>query len=176
MLLSVSCIGISGVLKAFVTNKIIFGFLRILHGIGGQGCALVSYVISAESSLPKYKVSLMFIPGIGFQIGELMYAIEAYFLRDWVPLQLASHIPILFMILFYFVVPESCRWLISQGRISEVKQILMKRAQVNHSEEIPEHIFERNEANSVIGSRLSFGQSFLAISKCSSRYLLKNIL
>merc|ERR1711860_3248 len=99
--------------------------------MGGHGCAMVSYVASVENSLPQYKVLLMFIPGMGFQVGEFIYAIAAYFIRDWIPLQLATCIPIVVMVLLYFVVPESCRWLISEGRIEEAKKILNKRAKIN---------------------------------------------
>ena len=167
MILSIACISICGVLKVFTTNKIIFAFLRIMHGIGGKGCALIAYVTSAESSLSQHKVLLMFIAGIGFQIGEFLYAIEAYFMRDLITLQLAIHIPMLFLILLYFVVPESCRWLIFQGRTEEARKILNKRAKINKFDgPIPHHIFDNDEESKTNGSnRLTFAQSLLAICK-----------
>ena len=167
MILSISCISICGVLKVFTTNKIIFAFLRIMHGIGGKGCALIAYVTSAESSLSQYKVLLMFIAGIGFQIGEFLYAVEAYFVRDWITLQLVIHVPMLFLILLYFVVPESCRWLISQGRTEEARHILNKRAKINQFDgPIPDHIFDSDEEHkSNESKRLTFTQSLMAICK-----------
>ena len=42
---------------------------------------MVNYVMAAETTLPNYKVLIMFIAGIGFQFGEVIFAIEAYFLR-----------------------------------------------------------------------------------------------
>ena len=169
MMLSIACIGFSGVIKVFTTNKIVFAILRVFHGIGGKGCALVAYVASAECSLPRYKVLLMFIAGMGFQLGEFLYAVEAYFLRDWITLQLAVHIPILFLIFLYFVVPESGRWLISQGKSEEAKKILIRRAKINNFGPIPDHIFESDDESKTVANknRLTFWQTLLAISKSS---------
>ena len=166
LVLAISCLGVSGVLIAFTTNKIIFVLLRILHGMGGNGSALVAFVLAAENGLPQHKVFLMFVPGMGFQVGEFTYAIAAYFIRDWIPLQLATCIPILAMVLLYFVVPESCRWLISQGRTEEAKKILKKRAKVNNfAEPIPDHVFQSDDDEKLATSnnRLTFGQSLIAI-------------
>ena len=165
LVLAISCLGISGVLIAFNTNKIIFVFLRILIGMGGNGSALVAFVSSAESGLPQHKVFLMFVPGMGFQVGEFIYAIAAYFIRDWIPLQLATCIPIVVMVLLYFVVPESCRWLISQGRTEEAKKILNNRAKINNfAGPIPDHIFQSDDEQSTkTNDRLTFGQSLGAI-------------
>ena len=163
MILAIFCVGISGVLKTITSNRIVFAFLRILHGMGGHGCAMVSYVASAESSLPQYKVLLMFIPGMGFQVGEFIYAIAAYFIRDWIPLQLATCVPILLLVLLYFVVPESCRWLISQGKIEEAKKILSKRAEVNNfAGPIPDHIYQ-SDAIPFVANQLTFGESLVAV-------------
>ena len=165
LVLAIFCLGISGVLKTIATNQIFFAFLRILHGMGGHGCMMVAFVTSAERSLPQYKVLLMFIPGIAFQIGEFIYAIVAYFIRDWIPLQLATCVPILFLVLLYFVVPESCRWLISQGRTEEAKKILNKRAKVNNfAGPIPDNVFKSDDVQMPIAtSKLTFGQSLVAI-------------
>ena len=35
---------------------------------------MVLYVMAAESTLPNYKVFIMFIGGIGFQFGEVCFA------------------------------------------------------------------------------------------------------
>ena len=167
LVLSIFLLGISGILKVFTTNKIVFAILRVLHGIGGHGSIIVAFVLSAEIILPEQKVLFIFITGTGFQVGELIYAIAAYFLRDWKTLQLATCIPILCLILLYFVVPESSRWLISRGRTEEAKQILRKRAKFNNVGPIPEHVFQGDLGQKVNGTsiRLSFGQSLIAISR-----------
>jgi hypothetical protein len=48
---------------------------------------MVTYVTVAESTLPMYTVAACTLVGSGFAMGELVLGIEAYFLRDWVNLQ-----------------------------------------------------------------------------------------
>ena len=53
MILSIFLVGGSGVLMAFVKNRVIFGILRITCGMGGMGCYMVPAVIAAEQTLPR---------------------------------------------------------------------------------------------------------------------------
>ena len=53
----------------------------------------------------------------GFIFGEMVLALEAYFLRDWVTLQLVAYSPMLILLGLYFVLPESTRWLIARGTV-----------------------------------------------------------
>ena len=85
---SIFITSVSAILTIIIRDKISLAILRVIYGIGTKGCIMVLYVMAAESSLPNYKVFIMFIGGIGFQFGEVCFAIEAYFLRsstmDWV--------------------------------------------------------------------------------------------
>ena len=38
---------------AFVQNRILFAFLRILCGMGGMGCSIVPAVLAAEQIIPR---------------------------------------------------------------------------------------------------------------------------
>ena len=42
----------------------------------------------------------------------------------------------------YFLVPESTRWLLAKGRISEAKKGLLQRAKINKCAPIPEELLE----------------------------------
>ena len=79
--LSIFLSSVSAILTVFSKDKISLAILRIIYGIGTKGCVMVNYVMAAETTLPNYKVMIMFIAGIGFQFGEVVFAIEAYFLR-----------------------------------------------------------------------------------------------
>lgn len=84
--------------------------------MGTKGCLMIPYVMASESTLPSHKVLVMFFTGIGHQLGELMYALEAYFIRDWSYLQIASYVPICGLIFTWWAIPESSRWLISKAQ------------------------------------------------------------
>ena len=63
IILSILIICGSGIVEAFVSNKIILGILRVIYGMGGQGVILASFVLAAESTLPRYSVVITTIPG-----------------------------------------------------------------------------------------------------------------
>ena len=71
---------------------------------------------------------------IGWNSGSLVMTSLAYWLRSWWKLQILFAVLSLPLMLFYFLVPESPRWLFGKGRSKEAKTILLKIAQVNKTD------------------------------------------
>ena len=71
---------------------------------------------------------------IGWNSGSLVMTSLAYWLRSWWKLQISFAVLSLPLMLFYFLVPESPRWLFGKGRSKEAKTILLKIAQVNKTD------------------------------------------
>ena len=67
----------------------------------------------------------------GWNTGSLVMTSLAFWLRSWWKLQIAFALLSLPLLLFYFLVPESPRWLIGKGRAKEAKLSLLKIAEVN---------------------------------------------
>ena len=57
----------------------------------------------------------------------------AYWLRSWWKLQLAFAIFSLLLVLYYFWIPESPRWLLENGRTKAAKTVLLDIATVNRT-------------------------------------------
>ena len=68
---------------------------------------------------------------LGWNIGSLVMTSLAFLLRSWWKLQISFAVLSLPLLLFYFLVPESPRWLIGKGRAKEAKLNLLKIAEVN---------------------------------------------
>ena len=69
-----------------------------------------------------YSKVFLLIVGIGFIAGELVLALEAYLIRDWITLQLVAYLPMLILMGLYFILPESTRWLIAKGIVMQDKK------------------------------------------------------
>lgn len=68
---------------------------------------------------------------IPFNLGHLTLPVFAYYLRDWKQLQFAISIFSVLLISYYWLVPESPRWLFTKGHIEESAAILEKAAKKN---------------------------------------------
>ena len=56
---------------------------------------------------------------IPFALGELLLGVEAFFVRDWVDLQLLAHGPVLLLTSLAWVCPESVRWLLAKASAAQ---------------------------------------------------------
>ncbi|XP_003516093.1 solute carrier family 22 member 13, partial [Cricetulus griseus] len=61
-----------------------------------------------------------------------------YGVRNWRLFQIIGTAPVFLLFFYFWVLPESPRWLLSQGRIEEAKQLVQKAASVNRRPLSPE--------------------------------------
>lgn len=94
--------------------------------MGGIGCFMVTFVQAVEFIGPKFTMLFGIAIEIPFALGELVLGLEAYLIRDWYTLQLVAHVPLLVLLILWFLVPESPRWLLAKGRTDEAVQIIRK--------------------------------------------------
>ncbi len=131
----------AGTLGAFMPGMHGYGFFRFLTGVGGMALFMVTFVICVEYVGVKYTMLTGIIIEVPFAIGELILALEAYYIRDWFTLQIVAHAPIILLCGLYFLIPESPRWLIAVGRTEEAKEIILKGAKIN-KKTLPASIFD----------------------------------
>jgi MFS family permease len=74
---------------------------------------------------------------IFYTLGLILLSGITYLLRDWRSLALATSVPFLLYYFYWFVLPESPRWLLMRERLEEANTILSQIARVN-KKELPE--------------------------------------
>ena len=72
-----------------------YGVTRILTGMGGIGCFMVSFVLVVEHVGARFTSLIGVAIEIPFAIGQGVLGLEAYFVRDWRALQILAHLPLL---------------------------------------------------------------------------------
>ena len=88
--------------------------------MGGIGSYVVAFVMAVEYCGQKFTMFVGIIIAIPFALGEVLLGLEAYYIRDWVTLQIVSSIPWIVLVpMLWFFLPESPRWLISKERLAE---------------------------------------------------------
>ncbi|KAM9254308.1 solute carrier family 22 member 4 isoform 1-T1 [Dugong dugon] len=132
-------------LQIFSTNWEMFTVLFVIVGMGQISNYVVAFILGTE--ILGKSVRIIF-SALGvctfFAIGYMLLPLFAYFIRDWRMLLLALTVPGVLCVPLWWFIPESPRWLISQGRFKEAEDIIKKAAKMN-SITTPEVIFDSME-------------------------------
>ncbi|XP_019903740.1 solute carrier family 22 member 5 isoform X2 [Esox lucius] len=132
--------------QVFTQSWEMFSVLFFIVGLGQISNYIAAFVLGSEiltGSLRVLYVSLGVC--LFFAFGYMMLPVLAFFLRDWRSLLLAMSVPGLVYIPLWWFIPESPRWLLSQGRVEEAEVILREAARKNRVT-APEVIFEESES------------------------------
>ncbi|XP_059145642.1 organic cation transporter protein-like [Physella acuta] len=130
---------LAAVATAFCPNFVCFGVLRFFTGISDIGLFICAFVLAMELVGRRYRTQCGVVISYFFCLGQLVLGAAAYFIRDWMILELVLSCCSVLLFPLWWMFPESPRWLISKGRITEARVILEKIAQVNQTK-LPEDI------------------------------------
>ncbi|CAB0028581.1 unnamed protein product [Trichogramma brassicae] len=119
---------ISHCILSLVRTFLVFKFIS---AVATGGTMLISFVLLMEIVGPKWRSSLSVLFHLPFLLGFLMNPLVAYLTRTWTGFQMAVSIPPIFLLSYYWIVPESPRWLLAVGRREEATTILTKAAEKN---------------------------------------------
>ncbi|CAB1440295.1 unnamed protein product [Pleuronectes platessa] len=146
VLLSLLQLLLCGVVAAFSPNIYVYIVIRFLGGMSNSGIGANAFVIGGEWS-DSSKFALCTIAAHStFPLGLMIMSGIAYLIRDWRILQLVLFCPLVLVLgLFYWILPESARWLLTQGKKKEAIKEICRAAKVN-GRKVPEDLVDRLEA------------------------------
>ncbi|CAH8461549.1 unnamed protein product [Dicrocoelium dendriticum] len=131
---------ISGIWSSCARDYTSYVLSRFIINLGSTGKANIAGVLLLELTLAQYRSTFraMLSLGIAFMYRALM-ALCAFYIPNWRWLNIAVVSPGLLSILYFFLLPESPRWLFSQKRYKDGMKVLYTAYRVNH--------FKRNKDN-----------------------------
>ncbi|XP_001366071.1 solute carrier family 22 member 4 [Monodelphis domestica] len=119
-------------LQIFSINWEMFTVLFVIVGMGQISNYVVAFILGTEILGKSVRIIFSTLGVcIFFAIGYMLLPLFAYFIRDWRMLLLALTVPGVLCVPLWWVIPESPRWLLSQGRIGEAEVIIQKAAKMN---------------------------------------------
>ncbi|XP_067647894.1 organic cation transporter protein isoform X2 [Eurosta solidaginis] len=137
----------AGVATAFTMNFWQFALMRFFVGFAFDNCFTMMYILVLEYVGPRYRtfVANMSI-AIFFTAAACALPWIAYFIANWKLFAIATSAPLILVVLTPFFIPESARWLVSQGKVDKAISILKRLEKVNRKH-VPTGTFQTFSAS-----------------------------
>ncbi|XP_041824667.1 solute carrier family 22 member 13b [Melanotaenia boesemani] len=145
VLLSLFVLLVFAVGASFSPNIYVYITLKFFCGISISGIIANAFVIGGEWSDSSKFALCTIICHAFYPLGLMILSGVAYLIRNWRTLQLVLFSPLVLVLgIFYWILPESARWLITQGRKKEAIKAVRRAAKVN-KRDVPEELLEKLE-------------------------------
>ncbi|XP_068617437.1 organic cation transporter protein-like [Battus philenor] len=100
--------------------------------LGCGGISIISFVICMEVVSGKWRTYVPVLYQLPFGFGNIVLALLAYWLRDWRKLEFSLATISTTYLTYWFLIPESPRWLLATGKTEKAIKILKKIAKENN--------------------------------------------
>ncbi|CAH2066908.1 unnamed protein product, partial [Iphiclides podalirius] len=125
---------IGSLMTAYAHEYWFWVLARAVVGLTIPAVYQIPFIISLELAGPNYRSFVTVMTCIFYTLGLVLLSGVTYLLRDWRSLALATSVPFFLYYLYWFVLPESPRWLLMRKRFEEANTILKSIARVNGKE------------------------------------------
>ncbi|XP_070567958.1 organic cation transporter protein-like isoform X1 [Ptychodera flava] len=132
---------IFGVIQAFAVNYAMFVVIRFLLSVASYSVYMAGFIIATEYIGPSKRTIAGMVYPMFYSVGYMLLTLYAYFIREWCILQLVITVPNVLFLTYWWIIPESPRWLLSVGRDEEAEIVIRKCAKINKVE-VPAHLFD----------------------------------
>ncbi|KAK7497348.1 hypothetical protein BaRGS_00011392 [Batillaria attramentaria] len=122
---------------AFTQNMHTVNLCRFLMGIARISTFINAMVVGMEIVGPSTRKNIVVLIDLTWCLGEFLLLVFAHFIRNWRWLEIALSVPTVIYLAYWWLIPESPRWLASRGREQEAVKILEKIVHANNTQ-LPE--------------------------------------
>ncbi|KAL7293635.1 hypothetical protein TKK_0012717 [Trichogramma kaykai] len=127
---------------AFCTSFWSFVLSRFIVGTSFDNCFNIIFIIIIEYVGPRYRTLMANMSfGIYFAFASSILPWIAYWVSDWKILSVVSALPLVVAFVTPWIVPESARWYIMNGRVDKAIELLKKFEKVN-KKTVPLEVYE----------------------------------
>ncbi|CAB3221122.1 unnamed protein product [Arctia plantaginis] len=134
--------GIGGIATTFTTGTWDFILCRFIVGLAFDNCFMLVYILVLEFVEPKWRtvIANIFVASTS-AVGSMLLPWLALYIANWRRLLLVTAVPTFIVLYAKWLIPESVRWLLSQGRIKEATSILRRVESINKAK-IPDDMMD----------------------------------
>ncbi|CAD5225528.1 unnamed protein product [Bursaphelenchus okinawaensis] len=125
---------LSNIACSMSRNFYFFLLFRFIAGLGTAGIGTVSYVIQIESVTASFRSMTPLIGTFVWVSGYMAVGVLYLIFDDWRKLYLAMALPGLVTFSFYWLMPESLHWSITNNRTKNVQKYIKSSSRINKRE------------------------------------------
>lgn len=125
---------VTGVAQGLAWDYNSFLAFAFLNAVGTSGVYPLAFILGVEMVGRRKREMSSIILNYFYAVGEALVGLIAWLLHDWQLLQYALSVPPIFLIVYYWFVPESVRWLIARNEREKAGKIIRKAAKVNRKD------------------------------------------
>ncbi|XP_036914725.1 solute carrier family 22 member 2 [Sturnira hondurensis] len=131
LLVTILINAVAGVLLAVSPTYAWTFIFRLIQGLVSKASWLIGYILITEFIGQSYRRTVGILYQAAFTVGLVVLSGVAYALPHWRWLQLTVTLPTFLFLLYYWCIPESPRWLISQNRSAKALSVLKRISRKN---------------------------------------------
>lgn len=121
----------AGIATALSMNEWMYMVGRMILALCFRASNNTGAVFMLEALSPEHRIRGIIGYQLFYGLGGLFCVGLAYYIRHWRWLQMALVAPLLPMIAYKWVIPESAKWLLVKGRILESAKAILRIAKIN---------------------------------------------
>ncbi|XP_044739758.1 organic cation transporter protein-like [Chrysoperla carnea] len=121
-----------GVAKSFAESLEAYIVMDVLETINGNTIFSTAFIIGIELVGPAYRLTAATSYNVCMSLGEIILGTVAWYVNSWRTLLRVLYIPGLIAISYWWIIPESIRWLICMKKFDEIYIILGKMSKQNN--------------------------------------------
>ncbi|KAG1954155.1 solute carrier family 22 member 13b [Pimephales promelas] len=138
-----------GVGVAFSPNIYVYIALRFVVGTTISGITMNTFVLGTEWCGSAKRALFTILSHCCYAVGLMLLSGVAFGIRNWRILQLVLSAPVGLFCIYYWILPESARWLLTQGKQDRAKKEILKAARIN-GRKVPENLLDKMEAENTV--------------------------
>ncbi|KAL4709537.1 hypothetical protein ACJJTC_007268 [Scirpophaga incertulas] len=165
-----------GLARSFVNSYEWFTALEVIEAMFGAGIYSSCYLLVTELVGPKYRVMVGAALSTTFSIGQVILSAIAWAVPQWRKLTQVLYLPQLFVVVYFWFMSESVRWLMSKGRYEDAEIILKRVAKTNNKELSEKSLKSFRESAEIEKNTVKLKEQWLPIQVIKSRVIFSRCL
>lgn len=123
--------GVFGLIKSFSVNYVMYVIFEFLEAGASSGVYATAFILAVELMQPNKRVFGGTIIACNYTLGEILLGIIAMLVPNYRTLLHITYAPLLLIICYFWLIPESVRWLFVKGKTDEAVAVIRKAAKMN---------------------------------------------